>query len=254
VRVEVKSAAVQFNQLKPTDQKLFVQIEGYGSVQYRLLSKIFTVLRQTGIKSVRLDKCANSDIQISWGHPGPGGYYQLKTHEKAEIGARWHPIEAEGGLAMPTNNNVVSITKKIAENQRLVCKECSHKVQSEDDWDLGLDFPVSRQAPQGFADSGCYVCPQCQTIQDHTYLDGMVKFTTKGPAAGLSCHIPMDTLLELLDVDLPDSKARMNIGQAIVNAVKRELIEHFEDEAVQMFPQDAALISERIAEGGKTHE
>jgi NAD-dependent SIR2 family protein deacetylase len=104
-----------------------------------------------------------------------------------------------------------------AEEARLTCIGCKHRVEDEEDWTIGVED-----------DSGIHVCPKCNTYQPHTMLDGLAQFRSDGQMAGIHCFIPMESLDELNDAEpVGDGQTRFRWGIAVENALKKELINHY---------------------------
>ena len=140
---------------------------------------------------------------------------------------------------------VLSIMPAINKKNRTTCNECNHKVESEDDWAIGCDLPPSREFPNGTQDSGIYVCPECDALQDHTVFDVMVQFN---PETGdLNTAIPGSWIDELCNAEYEEGS--FNIGNAIINAARLDVLERYGKKAVDvMFPGEREYLMEKIKE------
>lgn len=120
------------------------------------------------------------------------------------------------------------LIKKNKELERVTCVECGHRVESEDDWEIGCDAAPDKDYPDGVQDSGRYVCPKCDAVQDCTVLDGMFEITNEG----IKGAIPWYIIDDLMDREFTDKTAQMNIGQAILNSLRDQMIERYGRQAV----------------------
>lgn len=145
-------------------------------------------------------------------------------------------------------NNVVSIVSELAFRQKLRCPDCLLHVSSLEDWNVALDAPVSKHDPKGSYDSGIHTCPKCKELLSTTIFDGMVRYIPSGDQAGIHAYIPRSALVKLLeDFEMPRrGKARFNIGTAIMNAVKNELVLDLGKEAISFFPTDKAELDKML--------
>jgi hypothetical protein len=141
-------------------------------------------------------------------------------------------------------NNVVSIVSELAIRQKLRCPDCLLHVPSLEDWNVALDAPVSKHDPKGSYDSGMHTCPKCKELLSTAIFDGMVRYTTSSDQPGIHTYIPRSTLIKLLDdFEIPKrGKAHVNIGTAIMNAIKKELILDLGKATRAFFPSQKAEI------------
>lgn len=154
------------------------------------------------------------------------------------------PLPEMKEVEMPEKNNVLSIVPQLEKNTRTTCVECGHKVETEDDWQLGCDLPVSKSDPLGTQDSGMYVCPACDVVQDHSILDGMVLLDAEG---NLRVNIPKFMVDELMDCEFNIKGARLNFGQAIVNAVRVEFMKRYGEDAIDtLYPADKDFLLAKL--------
>jgi len=137
--------------------------------------------------------------------------------------------------AAPTEAKILSIVPKITEQKeaqkvldRLKCIECGHSVADESEWLFALDDKESM-------DSGSYQCPNCNALQDHGVFDGMVQ-VTQGDFPMLQASIPMDMIDEIVDDVIDGAEGfKFNIGTAILNAVKEQIVERYGENCAGLF-------------------
>jgi hypothetical protein len=162
-----------------------------------------------------------------------------------EIINQGEAMEIEGGEVLSLTKKLKEKEERAREQSRLKCCECGHEVANEDDWLMGMDLPPSKDDPTGAQDSGIYVCPKCEALQDHTILDDMVKMNHA--TGDIESTIPGFLLDDLTGLDEPTSGAKFNVGTAIVNAIRMDLLRRYGEGFIdQCFPSERAWLRQKL--------
>lgn len=120
---------------------------------------------------------------------------------------------------------------------------CDFIAQDPADWAMGLDFPRSPRNKMGSQDSGRHVCPECAELQPSSEFGQMVWFD---PNEGLLARIPTEKLVEVLTtIEPPRNGASFNLGTALLNAVREDLLGYIRGLGVLVFPADAREIEQQ---------
>ena len=205
-------------------QKLCVQAERQEIEYMRELSRLALELQSQSVERTDDDFIFNS------GYPPQGGFMQ-----------------AGGGDVL----NIAEKLKQKAERDlgllRRKCCECGHEVATEDDWVIGTDVQPTASDPLGGQDSGVFICPKCDALQEHTILDGMVKFNEE--TGDLECNIPGFLIDDLYDMEFEGEGMKFNLGVAIVNAVRMQLIRRYGVGFIdQCYPRERAWLRQKLKE------
>jgi hypothetical protein len=133
----------------------------------------------------------------------------------------------------------------ICTDKSLQCVACKRFVKNKESWNLGLDTPITKNDKRGSQDSGKFVCPYCQTIQNSTIADNLfeLRWDCVEPeglytVSGVFC-VPMYIIQEVVGSSCPNEMGFMP-GGFIFNSepLKSQMYECFGDAAYNLYPND----------------
>lgn len=174
--------------------------------------------------------------------------YWPAPEEKIEINKPETKEEVVAMVEKPDEPKVLSLDKKRREKtdaeadakakaERLKCQECGHITEDEGDFDFAVDAAPNKDYKFGTQDSGRYVCPKCECFTGKSVLDDAVTYK---PGHGIMAFIPEDQITGLLESidEIQGPGGYFNMGSAMLNAVRDDLIKQHGDRAALIFPAD----------------